>query len=110
VVVHELREAWLKGQLSEHNLETLVDAVLTRYPNQDREQAVEVALEAARLFNHYVQNYDETSDIKLVSPELALEADFGDYILYSSFDGLAVDSTGTLLRNELKTASRMELQ
>jgi hypothetical protein len=107
LVVHNLRERWIKNELEATDISGLMKTVQELYPDNDAQTTEMVSLEAARLFNGYVQNFEE-DDFKLVSPEIILEKDIGEFILYARLDGVAIDSDGNHYRDELKTTSRMD--
>lgn len=107
-VVHDLRERWVKGELQIEDVKNLKEFVQQHYPSNDAITTEKVALESATLFNHYVQSLQDDDEFKLVSPEMTLELDTGEFLLYTRFDGLAIDSDNNYYRDELKTSSRMD--
>lgn len=107
IIVHELRERWIKNELELSDITLLQEEIRTRFPSNDPEVTDHVALEAARLFVGYVREM-ETSPYTLISPELTLEYDTGEFLLYARIDALARDDHGNVLRDELKTTSRMD--
>lgn len=107
IMVHELREKWVKGELQLSDVSNLAEMIQSQNPNNDPELTRKVALESATLFNGYVQNFEE-SDFRLVSPEMHIEKDMGEFILYTRLDGLAIDANEHYFADELKTTSRID--
>lgn len=106
-IVHDLRERWVKGTLGTDEIANLKEYVSSLYPHNDPDLNLDVALEAARIFSAYVQ-YMDTSDYKIISPEMHIEKEFDDFVLYARLDGLAEDADGDIYRDEVKTAARMD--
>jgi len=107
IAVHDLRERWVKGELKIEDITGLKQVVQDLYPENDPQTTSKVALESATLFNGYVQDFSE-DQYKLVSPEMTLEWDSGEFILYTRLDGLAIDQANNYYLDELKTTARMD--
>lgn len=106
-ITHWLREMYANNKLDADIIQALPDYIQESYPANERDLSVDVALEAGTLMLHYAQ-YMQDSEYEIVSPEMHLEKDFGDFILYSRLDGLMKDRKGRMWRDELKTAGRMD--
>lgn len=107
LAVHELRELWVKGELKVEDISCLKQKIQEAHPENDAELTEMVSHQAAVLFNGYVQNFEE-SDFRLVSPEMHIEKDMGEFILYTRLDGLAIDEHEQYYADELKTTSRID--
>lgn len=107
IVVHDLREKWIKNELEVTDIEKLKEYISKQFPSNDPETSQRVALEAATLFVGYVKDMDR-SPYELISPEMHIELELEEFTLYARLDALAKDDRGNVLRDELKTTSRMD--
>jgi len=106
-VVHELLQVFNEGKLDQEFIDHLPSWVETQYPLIEKEEALNVAAEAANLVLGYLRQY-KGDEYEVVSPEVHLELDRGDYILYTRLDNLCRSGDGRLWRGEYKTTSRMD--
>lgn len=107
IVVHDLREKWIKNELEVQDIESLRAHIERQFPSNDPETSQRVALEAATLFVGYVKDMDR-SPYELISPEMHIELELEEFTLYARLDALAKDPNGNVFRDELKTTSRMD--
>lgn len=106
IVVHDLRDEWVQGKLEAKDVAELRERVAREFPSNDPEVTEQVALESASLFVGYTKAFRD-DDYELISPEMHLEKDFGDFKLYARLDALAKDPHGKVFRDELKTTKQM---
>ena len=117
-ITHVLRELWLQDihnetpqkNFNEEVLSRLEESIQAQYDCTE-EEARFASQESLRLIRVYLTELAGDPDFTVHHPELQLEKDFGDYILYARLDGLARDKhQQRLYRDELKTTSRMDSQ
>ena len=95
------------GELTMEHIANLTDYVKKLYPEEDDLENYEVALEAARLVNGYIAEHED-STIEVISPEMHLLKDFGEFELYARVDAMAVSEDSRKWRLERKTAARYD--
>ena len=107
-VVHDLLEKYNKGELTQSFLNNLLGWVAERYPDvENPEEALDIAAEAANLVLGYLRTYED-DPFEIVSPEVHLELERKDYILYTRLDNLCRGRDGRLWRGEYKTTGRLD--
>lgn len=106
-IVHRLLDAYYSNTLSVKDFEGLKTFARAAFPFNDDEDLEDSILQAASLFNLYVNTFEEDKMCEVRSPELHLEKDFGDFTLYSRLDGLIFyKAYNGVFRLEHKTTSR----
>lgn len=104
---HIFHQKKAEGQLTEEFVSNLKDYVQEKYPGNSEEETLQVAYESLNLYSGFMTKYKE--DIFLIeSPEVNLELDMGNFLLYTRLDSLLRDQSGRLWRGELKTTARMD--
>jgi hypothetical protein len=96
-----------KGQLGEWGVPDFINWAKAEFPNYTDDQVEALVLEAGDLVMGYLDSQKQTG-IKIISPEMHLEKDFGDFLLYARLDGLAQTPDERLWRMEYKTTSKMD--
>jgi hypothetical protein len=108
-IVHDLFLLQFEGKLTEEAIENLNEFVQNHYPANTPGFSTQVAVEAANLFNSYLNHPEYQKDpLTITSPEVHLEYDFGEFILYGRIDALGKTEDGRLWRVERKTAGQMD--
>lgn len=107
IVVHHILFLNNKGLLQSTPMEDLWTWVGKSFPELEEDKQRELVTEAAGLVTGYLQTL-EGNEIKVVSPEVALEKDFGSYILYARLDGICQTPDGRKWRLEYKTTAKTD--
>lgn len=106
-VVHEISHQYQIGKLTPEYIADLPNMVRDKY--KDDESAVEVALEAARLFKGFLNECDD-GKLTFISSELPLQFEIPewDVILYGKPDAWARTEDGRLWKYETKTTGKID--
>jgi hypothetical protein len=106
-VVHRLLDKYYRFELDTSDISALDKYVQKLYPQNSDEESITTARIAATLFYGYIKQFEE-DDLRVVSPEMHLEKDFGDFSLYSRLDAVCLTPDDREWRMEHKTTSRMD--
>ena len=104
-LTHKLLHLHDIDELTPDLIAVVPDVMVEMNPHSDPDFVKDTCTEAARLVGGYI-SYHEYSDYKVVSPELVLTMDVGDFHLYARLDGLAESTTPGLWRLERKTTAQ----
>lgn len=107
VLVHHMLFLENKGELSEWGVPHFLQWSQLEFPDMTPEQVEQLVLEAGDLVLGYLQSQKQEG-IKVISPEVHMEKDLGDFILYSRLDAIAQTPDQRVWRMEYKTTSRMD--
>lgn len=107
-IVHRLLDAYYSKTLDPStDFTSLQEFAIKQFPHNDPETLKADVLQAAQLFNTYIQEYGHDHMYEVRSPELHLEKDFDSFTLYSRLDGLIFyKAYNGVFRLEHKTTSR----
>lgn len=107
LVIHDLLDKYYGNTLQVKDIEQLRETIQRLYPENEQELSDEVAWEAARLFQGYLQ-YAQDDPLDILMPETVMEVDIGnDIVLYTRLDAVG-RSDNRLWRVEHKTTARMD--
>jgi hypothetical protein len=107
-IVHKMLHKYHIGTFKAEDLSNLNEIVQAEYQDNEKELSTDVAIEAGTLIAGYITTYREDF-LHILSSEVLLECDMGDYILISKVDAIAEKiSDGTIWRLEHKTTKRMD--
>lgn len=106
-VVHHLLHKFYSGELTPEMISNLQEYVHSIYP-ESPDMGETVATEAAILVGGYIHRWKD-DNIKVISSEVIVEVDMGEYIMKGRVDGIArsIDDS-RLWRLEHKTSKRMD--
>ena len=116
-IVHELLHMHYVDEVIPADLEAYVEAKYRNEANSangEGTSSVEVAFEALRLVQGYLQKYDTSDPLKVISSEMKIELprkepETGrEYSVYMIIDAVARNQEGRLWRLEHKTAARVD--
>lgn len=106
-IVHQLLDKYYRFELDTKDISTLHEYVQKLYPLNKGEESHAIATQAATLFYGYIKQFDE-DDLRVVSPEMHLEKDYGDFILYSRLDAVCLTPDDREWRMEHKTTGKTD--
>ena len=106
-VVHDLSHEYQLGRLTSEYIANLPELVRQKYKDQDN--ALDVALEAARLFKGFLNSCDD-GKLRFISSELPLQyqVDEWNVLLYGKPDAWARTEDGRLWKYETKTTAKID--
>jgi len=106
-VVHDLAEKFRLGEITMDTFSHLDEYVHQLFPNNTQQESVSIAIEAGKLAQMYIMKY-ENDPYKVISPEMHLELERDEYILYTRLDSMFRGPNERLWRGEIKTTARMD--
>jgi len=106
-IVHKLFHLQYEGKIGIKDIQNLDEWVQKLYPNNEPDETMAIAMQAAELFAGYLVKWQDDPLIQ-TSSEFYLEKDMGDYILWCKVDGLVRSADERLWRLERKTAGQTD--
>lgn len=107
VLVHHMLFLENKGELDKWGVPEFLQWSQLEFPDMTPDQVERLVLEAGDLVMGYLQSQKQEG-IKVISPEVHMEKDFGSFILYSRLDAIAQTPDQRVWRMEYKTTARMD--
>ena len=106
-LVHLLLEVYNKEELTTEFIQNLPQWVQEEFPEVDQAEALSLATEAADYVLGYLRAYED-DPFKVISPEVHLELERDEYILYTRVDNICQSQDGRFYRGEYKTTAKMD--
>lgn len=106
IVVHRMLHLWQINKLTKEHVDNLALDIAKTYPDMPIDEINVLAHDSLNLVRGYVEKYEESDPLTVVSSEMILELEKDDYILYTRLDGLVRSQDDRLWRWEHKTAKQ----
>jgi len=107
IIVHRMLHLWQIDKLTKEHIDNIVRDITNTYPETEPAEIQSLAFEATTLVRGYVEKYEESDPLKVVSSEMILELEREDYVLYTRLDGIVRSQDDRLWRWEHKTTKQM---